>query len=138
MIDKIFIDTDIIVTANDKNDYQKQMKAIEIIKKLMKNGNGVISTQVLQEYAFLATQKLNQPNNAILRQLKMLEAFEVVNQTSMQVQRAVEIMQLYQIKFGNAVIISNAEQANCLEILSQNIKTGPFYSGIKISNPLVS
>lgn len=136
MLAKIFIDADIIITANDKKDYAKQIKAIELIKKIMRNGNGVISTQVLQEYAITASRKLDQAQNAVLRQLKLLETFEIINQTPFQVQRAVEIMHLYEIEFYDALVISGAEQANCLEIYSQNLKKGPFYSGIKIINPL--
>ena len=136
MLPKIFIDADIIITSNDKKDYSKQIKAIEVIKKLMRNGNGVISTQVLQEYAFTASQKLSQAQNAVLRQLKLLETFEIINQTPFQVQRAVEIMYLYEIEFNDALVISGAEQANCIEIYSMSLKQSPFYSGIKITNPL--
>jgi len=40
---KIFIDTNLIVYANDRRDPQKQRKAIELIKELMGNGRGFIS-----------------------------------------------------------------------------------------------
>ena len=133
---KIFIDADIIITANDKSDFGLQTKAIEVIKRLMKNGSGVISTQVLQEYAQRASLELKQKQSAVLRQLKILQTFEVVNQTPAQVQRAFEVMYLYEIDFPDAFVISAAEQANCLEIYSQSLKNQPFYSGIKITNPL--
>ena len=48
----IFIDTNIIIYANDKRDKEKQVKAIKIITGLMKSNCGTISTQVLQEYAY--------------------------------------------------------------------------------------
>ncbi len=135
---KIFLDADIIIAANDKNDFALQTKAIEVIKRLMKSGNGVISTQVMREYAQTASEKLHQKQSAILRQLKILETFEVVNQTSLQIQRAFEIKHLYEISFADALVITAAEQANCLEIYSQSMVKQPFYSGIKISNPLKS
>ncbi len=132
---KIFIDTSIIVYANDKKDTDKQHRAIEIIKTQMNQGNGVISTQVLQEYAFVAIRKLRQSHNVVLRQLKLLETFEVINQTSIQIRRAVEIMHSYQINFWDACIISNAEHAECSIIYSEDLNTGQFYSGIQLINP---
>jgi predicted nucleic acid-binding protein len=133
---KIFLDADIIIKANDKSDFTLQTKAIEVVKRLITKGRGVISTQVMQEYAQTASEKLGQKQSAVLRQLKILETFEIVNQTPVQVQRAFEIKHLYEVSFADAMVISAAEQANCLEIYSQSLKTEPFYSGIKITNPL--
>ena len=134
---KIFIDTNIIIYANDKRDMARQKKAIDIIKSLMKNRNGTISTQVLQEYAFVALNKLKQSQDIVLRQLKLLESFEVINQSADQIRRAVEIKHLYNIGFWDACIISNAEYAHCIEIYSEDLNTGQFYSGIQINNPLL-
>jgi predicted nucleic acid-binding protein len=137
MISKIFLNADIIITANNKKNFAKQSSAINVVKNLITNNNGVISTQVLFEYANKAAVLLNQHHSAILRQLKILEVFETINQNKEQIHRAVEIMHLYNLKLSDAMIISTAEQANCLEIYSQNLTTEPFYSGIKITNPLL-
>ncbi len=48
---KSFIDTNIIIYANDARDEAKQKTALGIVAHHMKSGTGVISTQVLQEYA---------------------------------------------------------------------------------------
>ena len=135
---KTFIDTNIIVYANDKRDAAKQNKAIQILRNLMHQRNGAISTQVLQEYAFAAIRKLNQSHNVVLRQIKLLEAFEVINQTPEQIRRALEITHSYQISFWDACIISNAEHADCTVIYSEDLNTGQFYSGIQIVNPFIT
>ena len=134
-MNKIFLDTNIIIYANDSRDKNKQKKSIQIVKSLIQNGNGIISTQVLQEYAFVAINKIGQSYNAVLRQLKILESFEIINQSPEQIRRAIEIMHLYKINFWDACIISNAEQANCAIIYSEDFNTGQFYSGIQIVNP---
>ena len=137
-MNKIFIDTNIIIYANDKRVIKKQKRALEIVKLLMKNRTGTISTQVLQEYAFVAINKLKQAQDVVLRQLKLLESFEVIYQSPVQVRRAVEIKHLYKIGFWDACIISNAEHANCNEIYSEDLNAGQFYSGIQIVNPFLS
>lgn len=64
---KSFIDTNLIVYANDRRDKKKQKAAIILISDLMKTGNGVISTQVMQEYANVALNKLDQDQSVVLR-----------------------------------------------------------------------
>jgi predicted nucleic acid-binding protein len=134
-MDKIFIDTNVIVYANDSRDVLKQKKAIRLIKEIMQRGNGAISTQVLQEYAFVALNKLKQSRDVIIRQTNLLESLEVINQTADQIRRAIEVAHIYQIGFWDACIISNAEYGNCSQIYSEDLNPGQFYSGIQIKNP---
>ena len=132
---KIFIDTNIVVYANDCRDPDKQEKARSIVVDLIRNGRGVISTQVLQEYAHVAVSKLGQDEAVVLRQLKLLETLEVIQQTPGMIRRSVELKKTYGINFWDACIISNAEAAECDTLYSEDLNTGQFYSGIKVVNP---
>lgn len=134
---KIFIDTNLIVYANDRRDPQKQHKAIELVQELMDNGLGVISTQVLQEYSSVALSKLQQDHAVVLRQLTLLESFDVVLIKPALIRRAIEIRSSYSISFRDSCIISAAESAGCDCIYSEDLNTGQYYSGIKVSNPLL-
>ncbi len=134
-MEKVFLDTNIIIYANDTRDKEKQDKALQLITGLMKTNNGTISTQVLQEYASVAIRKLNQNYEIVLRQIKLLETFEVVRQSPEMIRRALEIMQSYKIGFWDSCIISNAEFADCSIIYSEDLNEGQYYSGIKIVNP---
>ena len=134
-MDKVFLDTNIVVYANDTRDKQKQDKALQLITGLMKAKTGTISTQILQEYTFVAIKKLHQDYSIILRQLKLLESFEVVRQSPEMIRRAVELMQSYKIGFWDSCIISNAEYANCSLIYSEDLNAGQYYSGIRVENP---
>ena len=135
---KYFIDTNIIVYANDSRDLKKQAKALEIIAKYMKSGTGVISTQVLQEYACVALNKLQQRQDVVLRQLMLLEGFEVIAQSPRLIRKSVEKKISYKISFWDACIVAAAEHANCDLILSEDFNTGQFYSGIATENPFLS
>ena len=55
-----FIDSNVVVYANDGRDTAKQKLALDLIGEAIRSGNGVISTQVLQEYANVALGKLIQ------------------------------------------------------------------------------
>ena len=132
---KKFLDTNIIVYANDARDECKQKRSLEIVAENMRSGTGVISTQVLQEYAHVALNKLHQRQDVILRQVVLLEGLEVIRQSPALIRRSVEIKTSYQVSFWDACIISAAEHAKCDVILSEDLNSGQFYSGIAMKNP---
>ena len=112
-MNKVFLDTNLIVYANDTRDAQKQARAIELITTAMREGTGVISTQVMQEYAVVAAGKLRQDPDTILRQLLLLETLEVVQITPALIRRALELQFRYQIDYWDAGILAAAEHARC-------------------------
>ncbi len=134
-MNKYFIDTNIVIYANDARDLEKQKIALDTIAKYMRLETGVISTQVLQEYAQVALNKLHQRSDIILRQLVLLEGLEIIPQSPSLIRRSVEIRELYRISFWDACIISAAEHAKCDVILSEDLNSGQLYSGIRMENP---
>lgn len=58
MTDKLFVDTNILIYALDRNADAKHQQAAELIRQLWENGGGVLSTQVLQEFYVNVTQKI--------------------------------------------------------------------------------
>lgn len=134
---RCFIDSNIVVYANDTRAGAKQDKAIEAISACMTGGNGVVSVQVLQEYANIALKKLEQEPSVVMRQLKLLEALSVVIPSPKSVRRAVEIRETYRISFWDAGIIAAAEDADCEVIFSEDLNAGQYYAGIAVVNPLL-
>ncbi|MDX8413884.1 MAG: PIN domain-containing protein [Mariprofundales bacterium] len=132
---RYFIDTNIIVYANDMRDEEKQAKALNVIAECMRSKTGVISTQVLQEYAHVALTKLHQREDVILRQLILLEELQVIQQSPALIRRAIEVKIAYKIGFWDACIIAAAEHAKCTAILSEDMNSGQFYSGIVMQSP---
>lgn len=132
---KTFIDTNVLIYANDSRDAVKQKRALDCIGELMRDSSGVLSTQVLQEYANVALNKLQQRQDVVLRQLVLLEALEIILVVPALIRRGIEIKAAYGIGFWDSIIISAAEQAKCSLILSEDFNTGQFYSGIEVVNP---
>ena len=130
-----FIDTNVVVYANDGRDPGKQKRALALIGEALRSGSGIISTQVLQEYASVALAKLGQRQDVVLRQLALLERMQVVPQTPALVRRAVELHGLYGIAFWDAAIVAAAESRGCNRILSEDLNPGQFYGGVTVANP---
>jgi len=130
-----FIDTNVVVYANDSHDVAKQRRAVELIATAIREGSGVLSTQVLQEYANVAVSKLGQRQDVVLRQLRLLERLHVVPQTPELIRRAVELRGVYGISFWDASVVAAAEAEKCDRIYSEDLNTGQFYAGIVVVNP---
>lgn len=133
---RCFIDSNILVYANDVNAGDKQARAIDAITVCMKAGIGYISVQVLQEYANVALKKLGQEPPVVLRQLKLLEALKIIIPSPKSVRRSVEISHTYQVSFWDAGIIAAAEDADCEIIFTEDLNPGQYYAGIEVLNPL--
>jgi predicted nucleic acid-binding protein len=133
-----FIDTNIIIYANDTRDAAKQTFALNLIADAIRENTGVISIQVLQEYANVALTKLGQRQEMVLRQLALLENIHVVTPTPAMVRRSVELRSLYGISFWDAGIVAAAEHAGCARILSEDLNTGQFYGGVTVTNPFAA
>jgi predicted nucleic acid-binding protein len=135
---KAFLDTNIIVYANDSADPEKQGKALELIQSHMRSGSGVISTQVLQEYTANALQKLGQAVPVIMHQLHLLESFRVIHMTPELVRRSLEIKNLYGLNYWDSLIIAAAESVGCDHILSEDLNPSQSYCGMTCINPFRS
>ena len=131
-----FIDTNLIVYANDQRDARKQERALDVIQSALRNRTGVVSIQVLQEYANTALNKLHQAKPVVLRQLALLERLIVVRPDPGMVRRAVELTSLFALSFWDASILAAAESAGCTRLLSEDLNAGQAYGSVLVKNPL--
>jgi predicted nucleic acid-binding protein len=134
----IFIDSNIVVYANDSRNPEKQRIALTVIGDSLRSATGVISTQVLQQYANVALGKLAQRQDVVLRQFAILERLEVLSQTPALVRRAVELRAIYGVSFWDASIVSAAESRGCREIVSEDLNAGQFYGRAVVVNPFTA
>jgi predicted nucleic acid-binding protein len=52
------------------------------------------------------------------------------------VTRAVDLSELAQISFWDALIVASAEQAGAAQLFSEDLNDGQLIAGVKIVNPL--
>ena len=133
-----FIDTNLVVYANDRSDGKKQARAIEVIATLMRLEAGAVSIQVLREYANVALTKLKQESAIVLRQIKLLESLIVVAPTPEMVRRSIEIRNAYQLSFWDASIVTAAESEGCAYLLSEDLNANQYYATVQVLNPFDS
>jgi len=139
MTDRVFVDTNILVYAHDLDANNKHDQAVEIVSQLWESGNGVLSTQVLQEFYVTLTRKVSSTLSK-LEARNLVQKYShwhlVVNDPSI-IKQASEIEESYNISFWDALIVSAAYSRNVPTILTEDLNHGQIIEGISIKNPFV-
>jgi predicted nucleic acid-binding protein len=139
MRDRVFVDTNILIYAYDLASGVKRKRAVEAVKALWETGNGVLSTQVLQEFYVNVTRKIGHPitpdkARSILATY-LAWPVEMIRPDS--VLTASEIQQRHKISFWDAMIVVAAIQSGAMKILSEDLNHGQLIEGVLIENPFV-
>ena len=133
---RVFLDTNILVYAQDAGSPGKQRKSRDAIAALVGSGDGVISTQVLQEFYVTATRKIGVPPLVAKGVLKTFAVFEIVQVSPLLVQEAVDCSILNQLAFWDSLILAAAASAGCSTVYSEDLNPGQSILGMKVQNPL--
>jgi predicted nucleic acid-binding protein len=133
--DKIFIDTNVLVYTQNDKEKEKQLICREVLSNLIERNLLVISTQVMQEYYNVATQKLGIEKLFVKRTIEMFDCYETITLQSSIIFQAIDIHILNQLSFWDSLIISAAKSANCSMVLTEDMNDGQVIEGVKIQNP---
>ena len=138
MSDKCFVDTNILVYAHDRAAGLKHQRAQSLLERLWLSGQGVLSTQVLQELCVSLRRKASRPfGTEEVRQLvRDYSAWEVVANTPASVLEALEIESRYRMSFWDALIVQAAWSAGASMLYSEDMAAGQHYGPVQVVNPL--
>lgn len=138
MSEKLFVDTNILLYAYDKDAGDKHRKANAIIKELWLNGLGVLSVQVLQEFYVNVTRKIPSPVTPAQARsfIETYASWEVVESNSFTILSASEIQERHRLSFWDSLIVAAASEADADKILTEDLNHNQVLEGIKIFNPL--
>ncbi|MGB2621875.1 MAG: PIN domain-containing protein [Candidatus Acidiferrum sp.] len=131
-----FLDTNILVYSYDSSDARKRAIAQGIVARALA-GDGVVSTQVLSEFAVTLLHKLSPPARPkdVAEILDSLSSVRVIGVDYGVVRRAVEARAAYGIHFYDGMIVAAAEREGCGRILSEDLTAGQSYFQIPVENP---
>lgn len=134
----VFFDSNILIYFADSADPQKQQIAGELIKNAVINGNGIISTQSLQEFFAATTRKLLCSKEKAKEYLENFKDSFAVEQVSVtHILKAVDICIKNQFSFWDSLILSAAIQAGCVICYSEDLTNGQIVDGVKVVNPFI-
>jgi predicted nucleic acid-binding protein len=132
---RVFLDTNVLVYAQDSGVATKQSKSRDIIAQLADSGDGVISTQVMQEFFVAATRKLGVEPLAAKGVLKTFAVFEIVQVSPTLIHEAIDCCVLNRLSYWDALILVAASSAGCSTVLSEDLNARQTILGVKVENP---
>ncbi len=130
-----FIDTNILIYAEASDVPAKQLAALALLKQLFEGANGVLSTQVLQEYCNVALKKLKLPVQHVRAQLDMYAQFEVIQVTPAIIRVGLDLHQTRSLSFYDAIVVASAQTAGCGFLFTEDMSTGETVGTVRILNP---
>jgi predicted nucleic acid-binding protein len=138
MPDKFFVDTNILVYAHDASAGLKHERARQLVEDLWSSGQGVLSTQVLQELCINLRRKVARPLPAeeVRRLIQDYLSWEIVVNNPASVLAALEIETRYQTSFWDALILQAAESSGVTVLYSEDFAEGQKYGAVQVVNPL--
>src|SRR5262245_22253475 len=139
MTGRAFVDTNILVHAEDHGEPEKRAIALKLLADQVASDNLVLSAQVLSEF-YVSVRRLKRPLDArqALNALEQLAAFPVIPVTADLVVAAAAASEKYQVSHWDALILETARAAGCTVVLSEDLKDGQDYGGIRVENPFKS
>lgn len=139
MSDKFFVDTNILVYAHDRSAGIKHQRANALVEGLWNSGDGVLSTQVLQELCINLRRRVAPalPNAEVRQLIRDYSTWEIFTNIAESVIEALEIEARFKTSFWDALIVHAAMSSGATVLYSEDLSAGQSYGGVRVVNPLV-
>jgi len=137
MNDKVFVDTNILLYAYDKDAGEKHHRAKAAIQNVWETQEGVLSTQVLEEFYVNVTRKIPRPlSRAEAREvIGQYVVWEIVTIDGPMVLEASRVEERSRLSFWDALIVVSAQKGGATLLLSEDFFHGQQLGGLVIQNP---
>ena len=135
---KYFLDTNILVYTFAADLPAKQKKALELVGEALEDGNGIISSQVAQEFLNVALHKFEKPlswEESYHYFEEVLESLCGVYASPELYRRALQLRHETGYRFYDALIIASALEGGCKVLYSEDLQHGRKISDLSIKNP---
>ena len=132
----IFLDSNILIYAHDKDEGEKYHRADLWFRDFWsKERLPAISVQVLQEFYTVMERKRGHAR--IYREVAehYLTFWPVIENTRELMRQALENQQRFQLSFWDANIVAAAQKAGAKELWTEDLNAGRDYGGVRAVNP---
>jgi predicted nucleic acid-binding protein len=133
-----FIDSNILIYAEASDEPKKQKLALKLLRQLKLSRDGVLSTQVLQEFSNVAMKKMGLAANHVRAQVQSHAQFQVVLITPVIILDAIDWHQTKQLSFWDALIVQAAIKSGCTTLYTEDLNAGQNYAGVRVVNPFAA
>jgi predicted nucleic acid-binding protein len=135
--DPVFVDTNILVYAHDKDAGDKYLIAKAKVASLWNRQIlPSISVQVLQEFHVNLVRKKVKASDAREAVLNYLE-WDVIDNDRTLLLEGMRLQETWRLSFWDALIIAAAKRAKVKELWSEDLNPGQNFEGVVVINPFL-
>jgi predicted nucleic acid-binding protein len=132
-----FVDTNVLVYAEDRDAREKHEAARDLIARLWDERDGVLSVQVLQEFHINVTRKLKKPMTSA-KALQIVQEYltwTVIENTGSLLVQAIALQQRDRLSFWDSHVVQAAIEAGCDTLYSEDLNPGQRFGPVRVVNP---
>jgi predicted nucleic acid-binding protein len=139
MTDRAFFDTNVLIYALAVRASSEFDSRTEMAEKTLSLG-GVVSVQVLNEFADVATSKLKVSWSIVEQYLEVIDALcgSAVPLTAETNRTAIDISKRLGYRIYDSLILAAALQAGCTTVYTEDLQHGQMIHGLRIENPFLA
>lgn len=135
MTARSFVDTNVLVYAEDRDEPEKRERARDLLHELIPSRNAVLSLQVLRELFAASRSKLGLDASEAKNRVETYARLDVVELGLDDLLAAIDLHRLHQFSIWDALIVRAALIARCRILYSEDMQDGQRIEGLEIRNP---
>lgn len=132
-----FVDTNVLVYAHDRSQGSRHHLAVELLSRLVEEGTGALSIQVLAEFYSAATRKLGMPLQEAEEILADLAGWIIHRPDHATLLRASRLQRRYRTAWWDALILQSAIELESSILWTEDFSAGQHYGPVTVRNPFV-
>ena len=134
-----FLDTNVLVYAFDRLARSRHDAAKALFQRITRDGNGVVSVQVLQEWVNTITRKVREPlalgDVRYWLQVFLNSNWQIVTPRDSDLLVAVDIMERWQLSWCDALIVAMAQAAGAQILWTEDLNSGQNFGELTVRDP---
>jgi|SRR5580693_1118497 predicted nucleic acid-binding protein len=130
-----FVDTNILIYAHDRGAGTKHAQAVELLTRLVEEGSGALSIQVLSEFYAAATKKLSMRSQIAEDVIRDLAGWSIHRPGHADVLKASGLHRRYKISWWDAMIVNSALELGCSVLWTEDLGDGQRFGSVTVQNP---
>jgi predicted nucleic acid-binding protein len=130
-----FIDTNVLIYAHDGGAGRKHSQAVELLVRLLEEGAGALSLQVLSEFYSAATGKLGIKSSEAEEVIRDLAGWTIHRPGHADLLKSAQLHRRHKIAWRDALIVNSAVELGCTLLWTEDLADGRRYGSVTVRNP---
>ena len=135
MTGRFFVDTNVLVYAEDEGAGAKRDLARSLIRRAFREGAGVLSLQVLREFFVVAVRKLGLDPEEAQRKVELYAKLDVVHLRLDDLLQGIHLTRLHSFSLWDALILQAATISGCQTLYTEDLQDKFRLGGLEIRDP---